>query len=30
VTFYGLAGSVDDDVSRVLSRKARFIKKVED
>jgi SNF2 family DNA or RNA helicase len=30
VTFYGLAGSVDDDVTRVLARKARFIKKLED
>jgi SNF2 family DNA or RNA helicase len=30
ITFYGLAGSVDDDVTRVLARKARFIRKMED
>jgi SNF2 family DNA or RNA helicase len=30
ITFFGLAGSVDDDVTRVLARKARFIRKMED
>lgn len=29
VTFFGLQGSVDDDVARVLARKARFLRKTE-